>query len=90
MLTAILEKNLLHEGSSKFNILYTILTCSHKKLSWWKALGRCLIDEGYLEEVVLGQGYFGSTVNVSQKARTWMDKGRFSYGVLLSSRKYRH
>lgn len=47
----------------------------YKKISWWKAFGKCLIDEGYLEEKACGEGVFGSTVQASQRARDWLNFG---------------
>ncbi|WAQ95133.1 WRN-like protein [Mya arenaria] len=48
---------------------------SYRKAAWWKALGHCLVEQGYLEEVACGQGLFGSTINVTEKAIDWMDHG---------------
>ncbi|XP_060557457.1 bifunctional 3'-5' exonuclease/ATP-dependent helicase WRN-like [Ruditapes philippinarum] len=50
----------------------------YKKISWWKAFGKCLIDEGYIEEKACGQGMFGSTIQVSEKAQDWMSNGGMS------------
>lgn len=47
----------------------------YKRVNWWKAFGKCLIDEGYLEERACGQGIFGSTIQLSVKGRHWIDSG---------------
>ncbi|XP_052091663.1 bifunctional 3'-5' exonuclease/ATP-dependent helicase WRN-like isoform X2 [Mytilus californianus] len=43
----------------------------YRKLNWWKAFGKALIYEGYLEEKAV-QGGFGATVHLSSKAHVWM------------------
>ncbi|CAC5417310.1 WRN [Mytilus coruscus] len=43
----------------------------YRKLNWWKAFGKALIYEGYLEEEAV-QGGFGATVHLSLKAHVWM------------------
>ena len=47
----------------------------YKKVNWWKAFGKNLLDEGYLEEVACGTGVFGSTINISAKGESWMNEG---------------
>ncbi|CAG5125978.1 unnamed protein product [Candidula unifasciata] len=45
----------------------------YKSASFWTALGRALIYEGYLREKAV-QGGFGSTVETTQKAKTWLNR----------------
>ncbi|XP_071158281.1 bifunctional 3'-5' exonuclease/ATP-dependent helicase WRN-like [Mytilus edulis] len=43
----------------------------YRKINWWKAFGKALIYEGYLEEEAV-QGGFGATVHLSSKGDMWM------------------
>ena len=43
-------------------------------MNWWKAFGKCLVMEGYIDEVAI-EGSFGATIQLSRKAFKWLDKG---------------
>ncbi|BFY97741.1 hypothetical protein BsWGS_00781 [Bradybaena similaris] len=45
----------------------------YKSTRFWTALGRALIYEGYLREKAV-QGGFGSTVETTQKAKSWLSR----------------
>ncbi|XP_052255826.1 bifunctional 3'-5' exonuclease/ATP-dependent helicase WRN-like isoform X2 [Dreissena polymorpha] len=47
----------------------------YRKGPWWKAFGKCLIEQGYLEEVACGVGVYGSTINITTQADSWICAG---------------
>ncbi|CAL1287819.1 unnamed protein product [Larinioides sclopetarius] len=56
----------------------------HISEAWWKAFGRLLTCEKYLQETRIKsfgkQNMFGSTVNITSKAKMWLEKAKRSPG----------
>ncbi|GFT86202.1 werner syndrome ATP-dependent helicase [Nephila pilipes] len=71
-------------GSSNQRVTEPMKKCSqygkgkHLSENWWKAFGRLLMCEKYLQETRIKsfgkQNMFGSTVNITSKAKIWLEK----------------
>ncbi|GIY88399.1 werner syndrome ATP-dependent helicase [Caerostris darwini] len=79
---------LVVRGSSNQRITDPMKKCpqygkgKHISEVWWKAFGRLLMCEKYLQETRMKsfgkQNMFGSTVNITSKAKLWLEKAKRS------------
>ncbi|GFY63030.1 werner syndrome ATP-dependent helicase [Trichonephila inaurata madagascariensis] len=75
-------------GSSNQRVTEPMKKCpqygkgKHLSENWWKAFGRLLMCEKYLQENRMKsfgkQNMFGSTVNITSKAKIWLEKAKRS------------
>nr|XP_039259998.1 Werner syndrome ATP-dependent helicase-like [Styela clava] len=56
---------------------------SNHTQKWWKALGKALLNAGYLKEKQMKKGSFGSLVEISLKGSQWIKKRTFSPDLKL-------
>lgn len=56
---------------------------SNHTQKWWKALGKSLLNAGYLKEKQMKKGSFGSLVEISLKGTQWLGKRNFSPDLKL-------
>ncbi|GBN16085.1 Werner syndrome ATP-dependent helicase [Araneus ventricosus] len=79
---------LIVRGSSNQRITEAMKRCpqygkgKHISEAWWKAFGRLLTCEKYLQETRVKsfgkQSMFGATVNITSKAKVWLEKAKRS------------